>query len=161
VSAPSVIELSEVPREELERNLQSLMGPWGQVGVYPVESMCVRRIALAVKAEDPIHFDHDSAVARGYRGIVAPWAFIWTITHNLMEGEMGFIYGRATLHAADAYEFFEPMVVGDLISLETTNIGSEIKQGRAGLLAFVVTERRFTNQRGELCAILRTSTVRK
>jgi acyl dehydratase len=154
-------EISDVPREEIESNLADLMGPWGDADTYPVEYTGVRRMAMAVGAVDPIHFDKEAAIARGYRGIVAPWAFLWAIVHNLMEGEMSFRYGKATLHGDDSYEFHEPMVVGDIITLRTTNIRGDIKQGRSGRLTVVVTERRFTNQSAQLCAVLLTTTVRK
>jgi acyl dehydratase len=154
-------EISDASRGEIESNLEDLMGPWGDADTYPVEVTGVRRMALAVGAVDPIHFEKEAATARGYRGIVAPWAFLWAIVHNLMEGEMPFRYGKATLHGDDSYEFHEPIIVGDTITLRTSNIRGEIKQGRNGPLMIVVTERRFTNQFAQLCAVLLTTTIRR
>jgi len=59
------------------------------------------------------------------------------------------------------YDFHEPMVVGDLITVRTAMVEARIKHGKSGRLGQVVSERRFTNQRGELCAVLRTILFRR
>jgi hypothetical protein len=51
--------------------------------------------------------------------------------------------------------------VGDEITLELTIAEARLKQGRSGLLGLVVEERRFTNQLGRLCAVLRTTLIRR
>jgi acyl dehydratase len=150
-----------IPREAIDANLAKLKGQWGEVDTFPVELVNARRMALIVEDFDPIHYDESVARSKGWRGIVAPWPFLWTIIHNLLPGDMPFAFGNATVHGHDEYEFFEPMIVGDTITLKTTNIDAQLKQGRSGPLGYVLTERRFTNQLGQLCAVVRTSTFRK
>jgi acyl dehydratase len=65
------------------------------------------------------------------------------------------------VHGADEYEFHEPMIVGDVITVRTAMVEAKLKHGRVGRLGQVVSERRFTNQRGELCAVLRTILFRR
>jgi acyl dehydratase len=148
-------------RTEIDQNLHDLLGQWGPADTFPVESLGVRRSSLVVEDYDPIHYDAEAASARGYRGIVAPWPFLWAIIHNLLPGDMPFRFGRATLHGSDSYEFFEPLIVGDLITCTTVNTEATLKQGRSGLLGHVITERRFVNQLGQLCAIVKTVTIRR
>jgi len=51
--------------------------------------------------------------------------------------------------------------VGDVITVTTAMVDAKLKHGKVGRLGQVVSERRFTNQRGELCAILRTTLFRR
>jgi acyl dehydratase len=151
----------DIAPERIESNLKKILGKWGEVDTFPVELVNVRRMGLVVEDFDPIHYEVPAARAKGFRGIVAPWPFLWTIIHNLLPGEMPFTFGNATVHGHDEYELYEPMIVGDTIALETNNIDCQLKHGRNGPLGYVLTERRFTNQLGQLCAVVRTSTFRK
>jgi hydroxyacyl-ACP dehydratase HTD2-like protein with hotdog domain len=65
------------------------------------------------------------------------------------------------VHGEDAYGFFEPIVVGDTITVDAAVTDARVKQGRSGLLGFLTTERRFTNGYGELCATMRTIVIRR
>lgn len=51
--------------------------------------------------------------------------------------------------------------MGDVITVTTAMVDAKLKHGKVGRLGQVVSERRFTNQRGELCAILRTTLFRR
>ena len=65
------------------------------------------------------------------------------------------------MHGQDDYEFHEPMIVGDEITVHTAITAAQLKQGRVGRLGQVVSERRFVNQNGQLCAILKTTLFRR
>jgi acyl dehydratase len=80
---------------------------------------------------------------------------------NCREAPLKFSFGKATIHGGDSYEFHEPMVVGDTITVSAAVTETSVKHGKAGRLGQVVSERRFTNQRGELCAVLRTTLFRR
>lgn len=146
---------------EAERYLTSLIGPIGEEVTTLVELGAVRRMALAVGDRDPIHFDEAAAMARGYRGIVAPWPLLWLYFFTCTIYEHDFPFGKATVHGQDDYELHEPMVVGDRITVRTAMVDAKLKHGKSGRLGQVVSERRFTNQRGELCAVLRTTLFRR
>jgi hypothetical protein len=53
------------------------------------------------------------------------------------------------------------MIVGDVLTVTTAMVDARIKHGKSGRLGQVVSERRFINQRGELCAVLRTTLFRR
>jgi acyl dehydratase len=141
--------------------LQSLIGPIGEEVQTLVELGAARRMALCVGDLDPIHFDEAAAKARGYRGVVAPWPLLWLYFFNCSIYEHDFPFGKATVHGQDDYDFHEPMIVGDVLTINTAMVDAKLKHGKVGRLGQVVSERRFTNQRGELCAVLRTTLFRR
>lgn len=153
--------ITEVSDAEAAAYLQSLIGPIGEEVQTLVELGAVRRMALCVGDLDPIHFDDAAAKARGYRGVVAPWPLLWLYFFNCSIYEHDFPFGKATVHGQDDYDFFEPMIVGDVLTINTAMVDAKLKHGKVGRLGQVVSERRFTNQRGELCAVLRTTLFRR
>jgi acyl dehydratase len=145
----------------IEQQLKRMIGPVGEPVTMEVERGAVRRMALALDNHDPIHFDEAAAKARGYRGIAAPWPFLWSYFFNCTEYHHDFPFGKATVHGQDDYEFHEPMIVGDAITVTTHITEATVKRGKSGRLGVVVSERRFTNQRGQLCAVLKTTLLRR
>lgn len=145
----------------IEAQLRTMIGPVGAPVTMEVERGAVRRMALALDNHDPIHFDEAAAKARGYRGIVAPWPFLWSYFFNCTEYHHEFPFGAATVHGQDDYDFHEPMIVGDAITVSTEITSTSLKQGKSGRLGLVVSERRFTNQNGQLCAVLKTTLFRR
>jgi acyl dehydratase len=153
--------ITEVSDAEAAAYLQSLIGPIGEEVQTLVELGAVRRMALCVGDLDPIHFDDAAAKARGYRGVVAPWPLLWLYFFTCSIYEHDFPFGKATVHGQDDYDFHEPMIVGDVLTISTAMVDAKLKHGKVGRLGQVVSERRFTNQRGELCAVLRTTLFRR
>lgn len=153
--------MTEPTDAEAQAFLDSLIGPLGETVQVQVELGAVRRMALCMGDLDPIHFDEAAAKARGYRGIVAPWPLLWLYFFTCTTYEHDFPFGKATVHGADEYEFHEPMIVGDVLTVTTAMVAAKIKHGKTGRLGQVTSERRFVNQRGELCAVLRTILFRR
>ena len=146
---------------EILASLKSMEGPLGQPDSMPIESISVRRMALAVENHDPIHYDEQAARGRGFRGIVAPWPLLWLIFFNCRDAPLKFPFGKATLHGQDSYEFHEPMIVGDLITVSAFISETAVKQGKAGPMGVIVTRREFRNQHGQLCAVMSTTNLRR
>lgn len=154
--------MTKISDVEAEKFLAGLIGPIGKPVTEAVEFGAVRRMALAIEERDPIHYDEKAAKARGYRGIVAPWPLLWQYFFNCTEYHIeGVPFGKATVHGQDDYEFHEPMIVGDQITVTTAITEAKLKHGKSGRLGQIVSERRFTNQRGELCAVLATILFRR
>lgn len=145
----------------LQAQLRAMEGPLGPADSMPIELVSVRRMALAVEAFDPIHYDEAAARARGYRGVVAPWPILWLVFFNCREAPLGFSFGKATIHGGDSYEFNEPVIVGDVITVNAAVTETSVKQGRSGLMGVIVTRREFRNQHGQLCAVMSTTNLRR
>jgi acyl dehydratase len=153
--------MAEISDAEAEAVLARMIGPVGEPVTALVEFGAVRRMALAIEDLDPIHFDAAAAQARGYRGIVAPWPLLWLYFFTCTEYEHHFPFGKATVHGQDDYEFHEPLIVGDTVTVITAITDAKVKRGRSGRVGLVVSERHFTNQRGELNAVLKTTLFRR
>jgi acyl dehydratase len=145
----------------MQSQLRALVGPVGGPVSMPVELGAVRRMSLAVEDFDPVHYDEAAARRRGYRGIIAPWPLLWSYFFNCTEYHLDLTFGKATVHGQDEYLFHEPMIVGDVITVATAITSARLKQGRSGPLGQVESERRFTNQDGQLCAVLNTTLFRR
>jgi len=153
--------VTEFSQAEMERQLAALLGPVGEPVSMAVELGAVRRMAVTVDDFDPIRYDEAAARERGFRGIVAPWPLLWSYFFNCTEYHLDIEFGKATVHGQDDYEFYEPLIVGDVITVATAITATRLKQGRAGPLGQVEAERRFTNQFGQLCAVLKTTLFRR
>jgi acyl dehydratase len=145
----------------MELQLSSLVGPVGKPVSMKVELGAVRRMAAAVEDFDPIHYDEAAARKRGYRGIVAPWPLLWSYFFNCTEYHLDIAFGKATVHGQDEYLFHQPLIVDDVITVATTITAARLKQGKSGPLGQVESERSFTNQNGQLCAVLKTTLFRR
>jgi acyl dehydratase len=154
---------AELSDAEVERFLAGLVGPVGNAETMEIEFGAAKRMALALDDHDPIHFDKEMALSRGYRGVVAPWALLWLIyfTCNDPDVHHSFPFGKALIHGQDDYAFFEPIIVGDVITMETAIVETRLKHGKSGRLGQLVEQRSFTNQVGQLCATLKTTLFRR
>ena len=103
--------------EEMQANLAGMVGPIGQPEQVPVELLAAIRMAMAIEDYDPIHYDAAAAKTRGYRGIVAPWPIVSLLFYNCDHATPPFSFGLATVHGEDSFEFHEPIIVGDVITV--------------------------------------------
>ena len=158
VPAPGAAPMSV---EQMEAHLRSMHGPLGPPDSMPIEVLSVRRMALTLDDLDPVHFDEAAAKARGYRGIVAPWSLLWLVFFNCREAPLKFPFGKATIHGGDAYEFHEPLIVGDVVTVRAEIVETSVKQAKAGPMGVIVTRREFRNQHGQLCAVMDTTNLRR
>jgi acyl dehydratase len=159
----SATPTAEMTDADVEKYLASIVGPVGQPETMTIESGAARRMALALDNHDPVHYEKQAAVARGYRGVVAPWPLLWLFVFNCSDHHFHkhMPVGKALVHGQDEYEFYEPMIVGDDITTRTAIVEAKLKQGKSGRLGQIVEERRFTNQHGTLCAVLRSTHFRR
>ncbi len=153
--------MSAVTLEEMQAELKAMEGPHGVPDSMPIEVMSIRRMGLTIEDFDPIHYDEAAARARGYRGIVAPWPLLWLAFFNCRDAPPKFSFGKALIHGGDAYEFHEPLVVGDTVTVSTSITETSVKQGKSGVMGMIVMRREFHNQFGQLCAVMLTTNLRR
>lgn len=153
--------MSDEVIERMRASLKAMEGPNGSPDSMPIEYVSVRRMALAIENFDPIHYDEEAARARGYRGVVAPWPLLWLIFFNCRDAPLQFDFGKATIHGGDSYEFHEPMIVGDTVTVSAAVTETSVKQGKAGPMGITVMRREFRNQHGQLCAVMSTTNIRR
>lgn len=130
---------------------------------YDVTRKDIKRFAQAIGETNPIHYDDAHAQSRGYNGIVAPPLFCQVFTfedvpvEQLPEDGSPIeidvpIPARRTVGGGSSYDIYRQIEAGDRITVKSTLRDLFTKEGRSGLLYFVVVETAFSNQHDELVA---------
>lgn len=113
-----------------------------------VERGAVRRFAEAVAATSPLYVDEDAARSSRYGRLLAPPTFPRTFDYGRIEGlelpSAGLIHGEFRI----SYE--RPLLVGEELLCRMRLKDSYDKQGRRGLLGFLVFERTGEDSDGQL-----------
>ena len=112
-----------------------------------VERGAVRRFAEAIADPSPLYLDDEAAARSRYGRIIAPPIFPRTFDYGKIEGlelpSAGLIHGEFNI----SYE--RPLLVGEELLCRMELKDSYDKQGRRGLLGFLVFERTGEGPRGE------------
>ncbi|MGH8014114.1 MAG: MaoC family dehydratase N-terminal domain-containing protein [Candidatus Binataceae bacterium] len=140
---------------------KSIVGKAGRSFTFPIEWSKVREFARAIKDPNPVYFDPEAA-KRECGGIPVPPTFLqaaafWQDADSTptMHFDM-----RRILHGEQEFEFFEPILVGDVLT-GTSRIADlyEKEGGRGGKMTFLVMEIEYRNQKGEKVAVARSTLV--
>ncbi len=129
--------------------LRSRIGAEGPPVTAVVEAGHVRRFAEAIGDSNP----------RWTRE--APPTFLVAlapVSLHLAEAEE---YGHGWLNGGNRFEYFAPVMVGDEITATGRIADVYEKSGSTGTLLFIVFDTGYVNQRGELVARLRGTTIRR
>jgi len=118
---------------------ESFVGLRSEPVMNLVERGAVRRFAEAIADPSPLYVDEDAAKGSRYGRILAPPTFPRTFDYGQIEGlelpPAGLIHGEFRI----AYE--RPLLVDDELLCRMKLKDSYDKQGRRGLLGFLVFER--------------------
>jgi acyl dehydratase len=148
---------------------RALIGqPLGAPATATIDAAGAERFAYAAGDRNPVYFDDAAARAAGYRAQVAPpgflvWAFepprpVEALREDGLPRDAGpplrLLVSRV-LYAGEEWEYFAPVHVGDTIRAETRLAALEEKTGGSGPFVLATTETTYTNQAGEVVAVLR------
>jgi acyl dehydratase len=139
---------------------KSWIGKTGEPVTMRVEWGKVQEFARSIKDDDPLYFDPEHA-RREAGGVMAPITFLQTLAHwtdgPRLRPPMDL---KRVLHGEQEFEFFQPIVVGDTLTAVIRIADLYEKPGkRGGTMTFCVMETDFTNQRGELAARARATSI--
>jgi len=129
--------------------LKSRIGVDGPAVMAPVEAGHVRRFAEAIGDPNPRWVKE------------APPTFLVAlapVSLHLAEAEE---YGKGWLNGGNRFEYFAPVKIGDQITATGRIADVYEKSGSTGTLLFIVFETDYVNQRGDLVARLRGTTIRR
>jgi len=164
----------------LPEEVKKFIGQQVGTSIFEVEKEPIRRFADAVDDPNPLYWDEEYAKKSRYGSIIAPPGFIsspwyggravkWGKKEAATEG-----LGRADLIMALVqagywrvldggmeYEFFMPVKAGDTI--KSVSVVKDIieREGRTGKMAFMITETTYTNQKGEVVAKARGTSIHR
>lgn len=166
--------------------MRSLIGVEGPVNTapYPLGPDELRRFVQGAMEEDPIHFDSDAAVRRGFKDVVATPLFP---VHSLrrppgspdpfarfaeepewdgLEYESSFaglppirLPLRRILNGGVNAQFFQVAEIGDVISSRSRYVDITERSGSSGPMVLVQIETSYTNQDDELLMRVRNTII--
>ncbi|MEK7873435.1 MAG: MaoC family dehydratase N-terminal domain-containing protein [Chloroflexota bacterium] len=138
-------------------------------GVDSVEKGLIRRYCLAVGNSNPLYVDEAYAKKTRFGGIIAPPTYVFDVSNNVVAkvGKDGRSLSRVSLpppvpriaRGGNEYEWLLPVRPGDVITTTRRIAEMTEKQGRSGPLVFVLSETRYTNQKGEKIAVNRETLI--
>lgn len=129
----------------------------------PVERGKIREFANAIGDDNPIYSDPIYAAKSEFGNILAPPTFTATKAFWRPAGVVSDLTGldpRFRLHGEEEYEYYQPVLAGDVLTCKSKIAKVYEKPGkRGGRMTFVVIEFTFYNQKGERTLLSRTTTV--
>ncbi|MCL6597886.1 MAG: MaoC family dehydratase N-terminal domain-containing protein [Alicyclobacillus macrosporangiidus] len=124
-----------------------------------VEKGAIRKFAQAIGSTNPLYLDEEYAASSRFGRLVAPPTFSRTFDYGTIPD---LDFPRAGLiHGEQAYEYFLPILAGDVLycSMELADVVE--KQGKSGRMTFVVFRHQVVNDRGELVQRSKSTVIRR
>ena len=153
---------------DLLDSLKEYVGVEADPVVYSIDAGAIKFYAESLMDPDPLYRDEGYARATRHGGIVAPPTFYGgaTSVRDMKSDDPRMVSaahvpvppGWVGLYAGDDFEFLAPVQPGDTLTCREKVVDIYERQGRSGHLIFVVREKDFTNQHGEL-ALVRRGTI--
>jgi acyl dehydratase len=143
--------------------IQDLIGKESPEFQVPIEWGKIREFAAAIGDENPIYHDPEYARKTKFGKTPAPPTFtviksFWR--KGLSNQEMAGLDNRYVLHGEEEYEYFAPILAGDVLTCKARVSDAYEKAGkRGGKMTFVVFEFMFFNQRGEKVLVSRSTLI--
>ena len=121
-----------------------------------VEEGKLRFFSKTIGETNPIYFDKDAARKAGYRSLLVPPTYPFSLT---LEGEsleekyvpVGMDLGKL-LHVAQKFEYFKEFCAEDTVTIDAKII--DIFQKKGGALDFLIEKQTLRNSDGDLLATL-------
>ena len=142
----------------ITREMRDAIGVESDPVAHEIERGAVIKFAQAIGDQNPLFNDEEAARATHYGGLIAPPTFLRSTPSGPAKVEFERPYS-AGLDGGSEWEYFEPVRVGDWITV--TNKISDIyeRQGRLGNMVFIVNEVKYVNQFGQTVALQRTTSI--
>jgi peroxisomal enoyl-CoA hydratase 2 len=140
---------------------KSIVGSTGKPFTVPIEWSKVREFARAIRDPNPVYFDPELA-KKECNGIPVPPTFLqvaafWQGPDSIPAANFDL---RRILHGEQEFEYFKPVLVGDVLT-GTARVVDVLERegGRGGKMTFMITEIEYKNQKGEKVAIARATLI--
>ena len=145
--------------EEMRKAAGSLVN----IAVTEIEGGAIKRFCKATGDANPLWQDEEHARKTSYGGTMVPPGYLITMQ---MEGESPGFYMpyqlslKGAIDAGGEWEFFRPVRPGDIIVVDRKIVDIYEKKGSLGNMLFNVFETTYRNQRGEIVAEGRWTSIR-
>lgn len=134
---------------------------------YEVERGAIARFAESVGDPNPLYCDREYAGKSRYGSIIAPPGFFgWPVQGGGPSDDLVALvsqlaaagYGRI-LDGGIEWEFFKPVRAGDKLTVTSLVKNIVERGGKEGKIFFVFRDITYTNQKGEVVATARQTTI--
>ena len=132
--------------------LKGKIGVAWEAGVYEIEKGMVRRFVQAVDDPNPVWQAEEYAGKTKYGGIIAPPTFVVTLGLEQMGQVLASAPSVTVLHGSTELECYQPIMVGDTITVTAKIADIRERQGKMGRTAFLTFDFTYKNQSQELVA---------
>ncbi|HUB06942.1 MAG TPA: MaoC family dehydratase N-terminal domain-containing protein [Myxococcales bacterium] len=112
---------------------------WSRPALNEIERGAIRRFAEAIGETNPLFFDPEAARAQGYRDVLAPLLFPFSLRSSLTLKDVA-QPNRTVLSSDQQVEAFEPICAGDQLLVSSRIAELTQRPGNTGPLEFVVVE---------------------
>ena len=138
---------------------KSLIGLTGKSFVFEVEKRHIRQFAEAIGDNNPLYVDEEYAANTIYGGIIAPPSFPVVIGQDSGGAiDLPLDYSRV-LHGEQEFIYQRPIRPGDRLVCQMKVTDIYDRQGKSGIMQFVVLDTEIKDEAGELVAISRTNMI--
>jgi acyl dehydratase len=143
-------------------DLKKMVGVEGKTVSLEIEKGMVKMLAEAIGDANPLWQDEEQASRSKYGGIIAPPSLplcsMVSGARSRTQPELPFPYPRK-LDGGGEWEYYLPVKPGDIIT-STGRLADVVERpGKTGKMAFITFEIIHRNQRGEVVAKTRTTTI--
>ncbi|MBI4301310.1 MAG: MaoC family dehydratase N-terminal domain-containing protein [Chloroflexi bacterium] len=141
--------------------MRAAIGAESEPTIMEVERGAIRRFADAIDDPNPLYRDEEYAKNTRLGGIIAPPTFFgWPYKQGKPASRVKNPFTRV-LNGGTEVEYFQPIHAGDTLIATTKLVDIQERQGRPGIgrMLFQVRETTYKNQKGEVVAISRGTTI--
>ena len=149
--------------ELITKAIKDLIGKESEPVTLEVEGGHIRRFAEAIEDLNPLYIEERHARKSNYGGIIAPPTFIMAICdHDWMDNNIMSIDSPAKniFNGGNEIELYEPLRVGDKITVTSRLVDAVVKEGSVGKMLFLIWDFTYTNQLGDVVAKSHNTMIR-
>ena len=146
----------------ITKEIQEMIGIEIGPVTYQIEDWMIREFAEVIDDSNPLWTDSEYAQKKGFKNIVAPQTFLLNYL-NLDQDEWARLVRCPlpnVLAGGSESEYFLPVIVGEHITVTGKLVDAREREGKGGKLLFLIFERTYKNQQGELVTRARQTFIR-
>jgi acyl dehydratase len=129
-----------------------------------IEMGAIRDYAEAIAwpdPPDPLYVDEKNAESNRFDGIIAPWSFYTTLGRRGPSPRLPLSAPRVSMNGGNDYEYIQHIRPGDVITTRSKVVSVIEREGKAGPLIIVETDKTFVNQKGDVVGIFHSGSIRQ
>lgn len=133
---------------------------------FEIEKGKIKELAAAIGDDNPIYQSEEAAQEAGFKDVPIPLTYLQVVDTwggYSFDEKMKILKLNPVkiLHGEQEYEHLLDIYPGDVLTVNSKVIDVKVKKGSSGGMDLITTENRYKNQRGELAAISRNTTVHR